>query len=251
MILSLIFTLSICGMSLASQEDSILIQKSQITDLSNLWERASKGISDDDSIKVRNELDGANVDKFIVDKRSTTQLLKKVKKNDGIIESEYVTTYFTTIYEPKKAASSLSNILFRIADSRNWDERDSSMSARQIATYYYLKYSDGNLTWIKPQKIECKWDTSNLVAVSNGKYGAEWRGESNFSGAGWVSSSDYNNVPSITLGTLYTNTINTIPNSGYINCSTGGGYVAFVQQCKCTKGSSSWTFKSDAVWQDI
>lgn len=252
LVLSIIFTVSLSNTSFASSGENIIEKNDQITDLNILWDRASRGISDDNSLKFKGEIKD-NVEKFIVDKKSTTQLIKKVKKADGKIESEYATTVFTVITEPKKIASLSNKILYQVADSRSWDEYDSSVSVRQVATYYYLKYSDGNLTWIKPQKIDCKWYTSNSVAVTSVKYGAEWAGETDFNNGSlsWVNDSDYSTLSSVSFGTLYTNTIKTIPNDGYVNCSVAGGYVAFGQQCKCTRGTSSWTFKSDAVWQNL
>lgn len=108
------------------------------------------------------------------------------------------------------------------------------------------------MLWVKPVKIDCKWyRVDSTVTISNSRYGAEWAGETSSSGGSlsWVDDSDYNYVSSPSFGTLYTNVIKSIPNSGYVNCSVVYGHVAFQQKDTLSRGGSSWTFQSQYVFQ--
>ncbi|MEG6511356.1 hypothetical protein V6C32_05490 [Desulforamulus ruminis] len=250
--LSLVITVSMCGMSFASPAETILEQKDEITDLNLLWDRACEGLSDDKSFEIKAELKADSKD-FISETKSTSQLLKKMKDEKGNIKSYYATTVFSKFKNPNKIASLNNYQIGRlVASSGRWDEKDpNTLSVTQVATYYYTKQILNGFTWIKPEKIICRWETSNLTAVSNGKYGCKWQGETDFDGGSfyYTSDEDYVTTSSITLGTSYTNTIDPVPNDGFVNCSNMCGYVEFLQSCKCTRGGSSWSFQSNYRWQ--
>lgn len=245
MFLVIILTLSLSVFAFASTDDSgVIFEREEIKDVDELWERASKSITDDDTLIVKSEILDSNVNLKIKNK-STSQALRKVKKKDGAIETLYATTVFTSISKPVKVAS-LTKI--RVADSGRWDTWDPNGCVNTVATYYYWKQIRGNYVFIKPTKLDCKWFAINSTTLSNGKYGAEWEGETKFTGGSYVWNNDYATVSTISLGQLYTKVIKDIPNDGYINCSVGGGFVAFTQTCKATRGGSSWTWKEHFVW---
>lgn len=249
MLLVLVFISLICTQAFAATNPEVILEKEEIKDLNILWQRASCGVSDikSDIDNFRAELKNAPVN-MVVEKKATTQILKKVKRTDGNVETYYATTFFTILKDKdkdvKKSASTLKlaslnsvKLPIMVAASKGWDEYDDSYSIRHVGTFYYSSYRDSNtILWVRPEKVEAKWyRADSSVSISSSRYGAEWLGY-NTSGK-WCGREDYSNPLPMSWGKLYTNTIS---NDGYINCTVAGCYVVGEQRDTLTRGGSSW-----------
>lgn len=265
-LLMLIFVMVTVSQAFATTQPEIIFQQKEIKDINKLWQKANKGISDlpSDAERFSAVLKDAPSN-YVVDKKATTQILKKEKKNDGTIITSYVTTTFAIVKDndKKEGKSTLSDsrndvklastklpdgILELLAASKSWDEYDDSYSIRHEGKFYYSSYTDASsILWVRPEKVEGRWyrDDSS-VSITSSRYGAEWLGL-NPNGE-WCGDSDFNNPLPISWGNLYSNTIS---NDGYINCSAGGCYVVGEQRDQLQRGGSSWRFLSNYVFGDL
>lgn len=259
-ILTLVFMIFTCTQTaFAAKIPEVIFEKAEITDVKALWERASKGITDapDAIINLEITLDENAPSNMIAEKKATTQVLRKVVREDGNIETFYATTYFTTLKDKSedKDKKTPRNLLLAststdwplLAASKSWDEFDGSYSIRHAGTFYYSSFRDTNsILWVRPERVDARWYRSDSqVSISSSRFGAQWLGF-NLNGK-WCSKSDFGNPLPISWGALYTRNIN---HEGYINCTAAGCYVVGEQRDTLTRGGYSWEFLSHYIFAE-
>ena len=225
--------------------EKIMFETKEIKDLPQLEDRIKHGVTDDsiDYKHVKNTLHDAPID-LDVKQGVTTQKLKEVKMEDGTIKTSYATTVISDIKKrnPPKTAALNFNWTELLASSGSWDENDSSLSIRHVATYYYTKYRDANnILWVNPDSSTYKWyQLDSAVQVTKATYGCSWY---DINGGG----NNYQTLSSVSFGTTYSRPDSV---SRYVNCTVGGCYVAFKQESTLKRGTTTWTFTSDMVWAE-
>lgn len=250
--LSLVFLMSICSSSFAAEKTQKVFEKKEITDLKVLYDKASKRETDDPEDIKKFSVFLEDAPGYKVNKKATTQKIKEVKRDDGSIESFYVTTIFADIKKPIAVASTSNKVAWALllAAAKGWDETDSSISFRHVGWFHYSSYRDSNsILWVKPEKMVCQWyQLDGQVVLTEGKYGMQWWG---INGSAPVGGEDYLYVPiPVQYGKTYENICKSVGGSGYINCTAAGSYVAGIQQSKLKRNTSTWTFKSEYVFAE-
>lgn len=264
-LLILIFVMVTGSQALATEQPEIIYQQEEVKDINKLWQKANEGITDLSSDVENFKVQLVNApSNYVVDKKATTQVLKKVKKADGTVITSYVTTTFAIVKDKDKdgkesnrailghrngillASTKLPEGLFRLlAASKPWDEYDDSYSIRHEGRFYYSSYRDADyILWVRPEKVEGRWyrDDSS-VSITSSQYGAQWCG---FNADGvWCGDNDFRDPLPISWGSLYSNTIS---NDGYINCTAGGCYVNGEQRDQLSRGGTSWEFLSNFLF---
>lgn len=240
----LVFTFSAASFA----GEKVLFQSDEIKDIKVLQDRIKNGVTDDINDKkfykaaLKNAPDDVEVKTGV-----TTQKLKEVQKSDGTIATDYVTTAVSDIKQKNLrktpgVASLGYDWLKLLASSGSWDENDSSISVRHVATYYYSKYTDSSgMTWVDPGSSNYKWYLlDSTVSVTKGIYGCSWY---DVSGGG----NNYQTIYSISYGSTY---YRPDPLSRYVNCSQAASYVAFKQESTIKRGTYTWDFQSDMIWEE-
>lgn len=249
LVISLIFSFSVCGMAFAAPVDKVLYEQQEIKDLNVLWDRANQGIKDDNKFNFKSVIQGAPIG-YDTEDKVTVQKLKEVQLADGKTETSYAATVFSGVKKPKQAASLNFDIRSLLADSKSWNEGDpATYSVQHVSTFYYNSYIDSQHQWkyVQPLKISSTWyRNDSSVAITNSNFGAQWEGSTDAQGSSytWVKDSDYTYLGTPSIGTQYTKLIKSIPNLGYVNVSVAGGYVVFQQNSSLKRNGSSWNFTS-------
>jgi len=247
-VLFVFLTLLVTGTAFANQGEKVLFQADEITDLNILRERAEKRITDDtqDINRFKANLKNATGDTYIKN-YATTQKLKEVKREDGIVITSYAVTVFSDLKEKKesdfiKLASLTTDRGILLASNGSWNDDDITSLITHVATYYYSQYRDGNnFLWVSPQQMtNVRWiEGTDSCVITSARYGCEWS-DRDHQGNNYA-------YPDVTW--IYDNTYSRPdPGVGYIDCTSFGCHVVFEQRDQIQRYGSTWEFVTNMIW---